>query len=131
MDKQENNQVLPGFEDLITPTAVVERHLHTEGLLFGNLEHALRWEAGRSFYPYQLDIRRCGGREGETLIVFKAVSAGDPVIAFHSDVGMVGTLRSLIGRLRSGKLVYKPDERPGKLLEQVSPEIDYWVSRFG
>lgn len=131
METNEEHVVLPGFDGLVTPTTVVDRHLHSEGLLFGNLEHALRWDPDRDFYPYQLDIRRCGGRDGETLIVFKAIVAGDPVIAFHSDVGMVGTLRSLIGRLRAGKLVYKPDERPGVLLDKVSPELAYWVEKFG
>jgi len=131
MDKQEVQHVLPGFDLPVTPEAVVDRHLQSEGLLFAQLEHALRWDKDRDFYPYQVDIRRCGGRDGETLIVFKAIIEGEPVIAFHSDVGMVGTLRSLIGRLRSGRLTYKPDERPGALLEKVSPELAYWVERFG
>lgn len=130
MDTDGNQIRVPGFEDAVTPNSVVERHLHSEGLLFGILEHALRWDKERSFYPYQVDIRRCGGRGGETLIVFKAITDEQPVIAFHSDVGMVGTLRSLIGRLRSGKLVYKLDERPGVLLEKVQPELDYWLSKI-
>lgn len=131
MDNNEVQRPLPGFEDVVTPASVIERHLHKEGLLFAQLEHALRWDPTRDFFPYQVDIRRCGGRDGETLIVFKAIREGEAVIGFHSDVGMVGTLRSLIGRLRSGKIVYKLDERPGKLLEKVIPELDYWQEHFG
>jgi len=130
MDTNEDQLVLPGFDDLVTPTTVVDRHMHSEGLLLATLEHAMRWDATQKYFPYQIDIRRAGGRSGETLIVFKAVVYDEPRIAFHSDVGMIGTLRTFIGRLRAGKLTFKLDERPGALLDKVLPEIDYWKTRF-
>lgn len=117
--------------DELLPQTVVERHLVERGMVWEGLEHYARWDHERGLYLYQLDVRRCAAQEGETLIVVKAIQDDEPMIAFHSDTGLVGTLYSLARRARSGKLTYRPDERPGVLLEKVLPEIAYHRERFG
>jgi len=131
MEPLEFPQISPG-ESRAGPTqAAAERLLLELGAGLESAQQYLGWRADRDLFPYQVTIKRPLSEYQDYLVIVKALTAVEPVIAFHGGYGYAQALIGMGKRGANGQLNWKKDDQPPRNYDVLRKEVDYYVSRYG
>lgn len=87
------------------------------------LSHTVAWRADRELFPYSVRVQWPEAHMQEFLVVMKVVHEGKAEIAFHSGMGLVGSLLGMSDRYRAGKLVLTEDRFPPDNFKKVRKHV--------